>query len=200
MRPTLSMIVEGDSEKESLPLLVRRIANASFPGVVIEIATPWRVPRGRLVREGFLEQQIRASARQAGVGGAILLVIDADDDCPKHFAPALRGRVEKMENITCPVSIVLAEREWESWFMAAAASLRGQRGLDPNLDRPASVEAIRDAKGWIDKHKQRGYSPILDQPALTSLMDIELARSSNSFDKCYREIERLCLHFQKNIV
>lgn len=193
----LSMIVEGDSERESLPVLVRRIASSIRPGLNIPIAPPWRVPRGRLLREGGLEQHVRASARQAGVGGAVLIVVDADDDCPKELVPIMRQRADSVGGITCPISIVLAEREWESWFIASAEALRGHRGLKSDIQRPAIVEAIRDAKGWLSVRKERGYSPVLDQPALTAIMDIDSARSCSSFDKCYREITQLCAHFDR---
>jgi hypothetical protein len=56
-----------------------------------------------------------------------------------------------------------------------------------------SPEAIRDAKGWLGQRMPRGYSPTTDQPALTGLFDLGLARSSPSFDKLVRELTRLLL-------
>ena len=37
----------------------------------------------------------------------------------------------------------------------------------------------------------RTYSPVLDQPALVSHLDLEAARRADSFDKCYREVIRM---------
>jgi primosomal protein N'' len=40
--------------------------------------------------------------------------------------------------------------------------------------------------------KDRIYSPVPDQAKLTAKFDMDLARrNSDSFDKCWREIERL---------
>jgi hypothetical protein len=35
------------------------------------------------------------------------------------------------------------------------------------------------------------YREVLDQPALTALFDLSAARRADSFDKCFREVERL---------
>ncbi len=43
----------------------------------------------------------------------------------------------------------------------------------------------------------RTYSETQDQPALTALFDIEQARQSDSFDKCYRDIVRLLDELRK---
>jgi hypothetical protein len=82
-------------------------------------------------------------------------------------------------------------REYEAWFLAAAESLRGRRGLPSDLEAPATPEAFRDAKGWLGDRMPRGYSPTADQPALTDLFDLERARRSPSFDKLVRELTRL---------
>jgi hypothetical protein len=93
-----------------------------------------------------------------------------------------------------PSAVVLAHREYEAWFLAAAESLRGQRGLPADLAPPADPEAVRDAKGWLRSHmpRNRKYSETADQAALTELFDLDLAQSrSASFATCYQEIERL---------
>jgi hypothetical protein len=43
----------------------------------------------------------------------------------------------------------------------------------------------------------RKYVEVLDQPALTARLDLELARRSDSFDKCYRDIRRLVAELQR---
>ena len=87
--------------------------------------------------------------------------------------------------------MVLAVREYEAWFLTAAASLRGKRGLAQDLAPPPSPEAIRDAKAWLDQRMPRGYRPTVDQPALTDLFDLEAALRSPSFDKLVRELTKL---------
>jgi hypothetical protein len=89
---------------------------------------------------------------------------------------------------------VVAVREYEAWFLAAAESLGGHRGLADDLAAPANPEAIRDAKGWLRDHMpgSRKYAETSDQAAPTELFDVDMARrGSPSFERCYREIERL---------
>jgi hypothetical protein len=87
----------------------------------------------------------------------------------------------------------------KSWFLAAAESLRGHRGLATDLDAPPDPEAIRAAKEWLTAHMAggRSYVEALDQPALAARFDLDLARRADSFDKCYREISRLLMNLNK---
>lgn len=43
------------------------------------------------------------------------------------------------------VSVVIAKKEYEAWFLAAAKSLAGQRGLSDQLDPPLDPESIGGA-------------------------------------------------------
>jgi hypothetical protein len=92
-----------------------------------------------------------------------------------------------------PVAVVLAKQEFEAWFLAAAESLRGARGLRSDLESPRDPEGIRGAKEWLRERMEgdRHYVETLDQPALAARFSIEEARRAASFDKCYREVLRL---------
>ncbi|MCO5167729.1 MAG: DUF4276 family protein [Planctomycetes bacterium] len=92
------------------------------------------------------------------------------------------------------VEVVLATREFESWFLASAEALAGSRGLPTDLAAPEQPEAIRGAKEWLTRHMARGraYQEVVDQPALTARLDLDLARRrSDSFDVCVRRVARL---------
>lgn len=92
------------------------------------------------------------------------------------------------------IGVVLANREFEAWFLAAADSLRDHRGLSATLTCPDEVEAIRDPKGWLSRSMPRDqrYREVRHQPSFAAVMDIDLARSNSpSFDKLCREIDRL---------
>ena len=94
------------------------------------------------------------------------------------------------------MSIVLAHREYESWFLAAAESLAGLRNLRPSLEAPAAPEEIRDAKGWLSKQMppRMRYSPTQDQAALSAQFDLKLAAArSRSFRKLWKETEQILL-------
>ena len=67
------------------------------------------------------------------------------------------------------------------------------RRLPADLVPPDNPEEIRGAKEWLSRHMppHRPYAATTDQPAMTQAFDMVEARVADSFDKCYREIERL---------
>lgn len=188
----LAAIVEGDGECEAVPILVRRIALTLDPTLSPLVHPVIRVPASRLVKQGEIERAIELAARKNAGRGGILVLLDRDDGCPALDGPALLKRAATARP-DLPVSVVLAKREFEAWFLAAAESLRGQRGLPDDLTGPPDPEAIRGAKEWLeDKMRHgRGYAESSDQPALTAIFDLNAARRADSFDKCHREIVRL---------
>lgn len=190
--PRLAVIVGGDGEQEAVPILIRRIAQLLDPGLTPTISPVLKIPESRLIKENELERAIEFSAKKIGGQGGIFILLDCDDGCPATDGPLLLKRAIKIRK-DIPISVVLAKREFESWFLAAAKSLGGQRGLANDLTAPSNPEAIRGAKEWLAERMPpgRAYSPTTDQPALTQLFDFTAARQTNSFDKCYREITQL---------
>jgi len=181
-------VVEGHGEVESAPILVRRIAESLARACTV--LRPVRVPRSNIVKAGELERAVTLLGHKVGHGGAILVLADADDDPACTLGPALLRRARDARPDR-RVGVVLAVREYEAWFLAAAASLGGKRGLIDPLAPPAAAETIRNAKGWLDERMARRYSPTTDQPALSQVFDLAQARSSASFDKLIRELSRL---------
>lgn len=189
----LACIVEGHGEVEAVPVLLRRLAQESDPTLYLEIRRPFRAGRYKLVKAGELEDRIESLARQLPSPRAILVLIDAEDDCPKEMAPELLRRAQQARP-DIPSGVVLAKHEFEAWFLAAIESLSGRRGLSDKLPAVADPEAVADAKKWLTRNMpgSRAYAETLDQPALAALFDLQLARKrSDSFDKCCREVERL---------
>ncbi|RDV38979.1 DUF4276 family protein [Bradymonadaceae bacterium TMQ3] len=194
---SLISIVEGHGEEEALPVLLRLVAAHIDPTLYVDMRRPLRVPRTKLVRPGELERHIQLAARKVGADGRILVVIDADDDCPAHLGPALLERAQRArpDMIT---SVVLARSEFESWLLAGASGIAGERGLSDELQPPADPESIRDAKGWLSaRMPDSTYKETRDQAALASRFDMAAARDasaphfSDSFDKFWRECEKL---------
>lgn len=128
----------------------------------------------------------------------MLILLDSDEDCPAQLGPDLLRRVVSSRQ-DVPSAVVIAKREFESWLLAAAESLRGQRGLASDLASPSDAEAIAGAKEWLTAHMAggRSYVETLDQPALAARFDLDLARRADSFDKCCREIIRLLTSLNK---
>lgn len=189
----LCCIIEGHGDSQAVPVLVRRIQQALRPDIQLNVVSPIRVPRHKIVKPYELERAVELAARQSTPPRAILILVDADDDAPCTLGPELLQRA-KAARSDVPIGVVLAKREFETWFLAAIESLSGRRGLPMDLQPIADVESISDAKGKLKSlaHGSLVYSPIPDQPALAATFDMNLARRrSDSFDKCWREMEWL---------
>ena len=188
----IAAIVEGHGECEAVPILVRRIAQTLDLALAPVVHPVIRVPSSKLCKPGEIERVVELAARKNAGRGGILVLLDCDDDCPAETGPALLRRAVKARP-DLPVSVVLAKREFEAWFLAADESLRGHRGLPSDLAAPPDPEAIRGAKEWLEDRMPRGkaYVASSDQPALTAVFDITAARRADSFDKCHREVIRL---------
>lgn len=185
-------IVEGHGEVEAVPILLRRIAAQIDPGEHLEVPRPIRTKRQRLVKPGELEKSVELAGRQTGPDDGILVLLDADSDCPRDLGPSLLNRAVATRRDRA-ISVVLAKAEYEAWFLAAAQSLAGRRGLDPAIVSPPDPEAIGDAKGWLRNRMpaRKPYSETLDQPALTTVFDLNAARTAPSFEKLWREVRFL---------
>jgi hypothetical protein len=186
----MGLIVEGHGEVSALPLMVRRVSQEIAPDVVLDIAPPLRLSKGKLLKPEELARAVELVARKTAPSGAILIVLDADDDCPARLGPELLSRA-RATRADREIGVVIATREYEAWLIAGVAGLRGQRGLAHDLEPPERVEEIRDAKGWLDSRMQFGYSETVDQPRLTAQFDLEAARGVPSFEKLRRDFARL---------
>ena len=191
-------IVEGHGDVKAVPILIRRIATDLYPELTIR-TYPTRIPRTKLVKVNSLERTIELMVRRIGRQGAIFIILDSDDDCPAKLGPELLQQAVNVRS-DLPIAVVLAKREFEAWFLAAAESLRGQRGLKNDLQSPSNPEGIRDAKGWLSSQMEGNitYDERNDQPAFTARFDFKQARHADSFDKCYRDIVRLLRELQDN--
>ncbi len=190
----VAAIVGGRGEKAAVPILFRRIAGALDPNLVVNVKPVLPVPESLLVKAEELERSVQFAARSIGRRGGIFILMDCDraGGCPKNDAPVWLSRA-RLARPDMEISLVLANKEYEAWFIAAAESLRGKRGLAADLTPDPDPERIRGAKEWLSDRmpRNRPYNPTLDQPALTSVFDMQAARRTDSFDKCYREIVRL---------
>jgi len=192
MQVRVACVVEGHGDTRAVPVLVRRIAAEVDPALSVHIPEPVRVPRYRLVKAGELERAVVLATRKLSAPGAVLILVDSEDDCPRFLGPALLQRAALVYRAG-PVAVVLAKYEFEAWFLAAAESLRGRRGLPSDIEAPPHPERIRAAKGWLASRMAAGqtYSETQDQAAFAAVFDLQAARRAGSFDKCYRDIVRI---------
>lgn len=159
------------------------------------MTSKWRDPRvligrGNLTKEGGIEKFIRYSWKERDCG-AIVVLLDADKDCPLSLAQDLTRRVEAI-GLLFPVVIVVAKRMYETWFLASIATIAGHLDLPVDLIPPPNVEDIPNPKAWIEEHfpTGRAYKETQDQEAMTKLMDIDLATSSRSFQRMLHAIRQ----------
>ncbi len=177
-------IVEGHGEVSALPVLLRRLLCDVGP---VQILPPIRVPRGRLAQQSEVSRAVEFAAKFVEPGDGILLVLDADGDCPARLGPQLRGwtRAARPDR---RIAVVVANNEYEAWFVAAARSLAIAGKLPPGTEAHPDPETVRDPKGWLRDRMGRRYSEPLDQAAFSALMDLDAARGCPCFDKLVREV------------
>lgn len=188
----VASIVEGDGEVAALPILLRRLSQWRGAVGYVDVLTPIRVQKDRFLnRPQEFSRHLKLAAAKCGDAGWVLILFDADDDCPAKKGAAVLARARDV----IPhrrVAVVLANREYEAWFIAAAASLHGIRGFKYlDAQAPADPEVPRNAKGWIRDHMPAGYGETTDQPAFTAQFDLDLAyQYSRSFRKLCAEWDR----------
>lgn len=168
MMPVIAPIVEGHGDSLAIRRLIERVTSAYCADATVVVAKPLRMQRA-----------VTLAARQIrDRDGGVLVLIDADDDCPRELAPALLAHARAAHGGVA-VEVVLAEREFEAWGLAAARSLRGWRGLPDDLEPPPNPQGVRGAKEWLTERMPGAavYSPTADQPSLAAAINLDQARS-----------------------
>lgn len=191
---TIACIVEGHGEMAALPILLRRLSEWRSPDMQPRVPPPIRVHRARFLnRDEDFRRHLLLAANKAGQHGWILILMDADDDCPAVLGNKIASKAFSLLPHRS-VAVVLANREYEAWFIAASKSLNGIRNFRLIDDDVIEAEIPRDAKGWIGKHMVgRTYGEIADQAAFTARMDLKLAYGNS------RSFRKLCSEWDKHI-
>ncbi len=188
----IQTLVEGKGEEGAVPILLRRFREISG-AFSVDFGRPIRRHRSELVNESPLRRAVQVALRQEQGCHGILILFDADKDCPKDlvlkvqsWAQAEAGRV--------PCEVVIAHHEFESWFLGSMESLRDRRNIRSDAASLADPESVRGAKEKLQSSMLKPYSETLDQPALTALFDLAAAhRSCRSFRRMVHAFERLAV-------
>lgn len=176
-------IVEGQGDEAAVPLLLRRLQDEA-QSWGFEVRRPHRRRRTQLVKKDSLQNAVRVAALQDNCAG-ILILFDADDDCPAELGPSLELWAREAAG-EIPCAVIMANREYEAWFLASIEALRGTAAILPDATSHPEPEAPRDAKGELERRMSHGasYSPTVDQPAMTARLDLNNAyRRCRSFRK-----------------
>ena len=191
-------IVEGPGDMEAAPVLLRKILSEHLRSFDIAVARPKKAGgRSALDRVGGVERFIEYAAITPDCG-AILVLVDADDDCATEWARQISVRCNHL-GINVPIAIVCAVREYEVWFLASLDSIRGNpiRGSVSFMEDAVyegDIEALSGVKEWIGHQLPpgRAYKETTDQPSMTALIDVPLAHAnSRSFRRLCHAVEEL---------
>jgi hypothetical protein len=192
----VTVVVEGQGEYEAIRTLLERIWYELLHGDYIDVTRPFRQKQGTLLKEEGLKAAVDAVKIKLGPDTPdgprklILILIDAEDQCPKELAPRLLGWAREARS-DADLACVLPCPMFETWLVAAAASLAGINGLPADLATPEDPEGHRLGKGWIRKKLPHKYSGPIHQPRFAAKIDLALCRrNSPSFDKLCRELEK----------
>jgi hypothetical protein len=193
--PTVFPIVEGHGELSAVPILLRRLAAELLGLYDLHCLAPFRLSRGKLIKENELRRAIafgHLKMRDLDAPHLILVIMDADDDCPVGIVRALHAQHQALF-AAARTAIVLAVKEYEAWFLAAnmnETDHQNLRTITPNHPNP---EEIANPKAVFERDFLKpgfAYSETIDQPRFTACMDIQTALRAASFDKLVREVRR----------
>ncbi len=180
------LVVEGHGETRAALNLVTRVwTDRGLPHIV------WSDPpiRGKALHteEGIAEAC--RLVRSKGDAEALLILRDEDDACPKDTGPQGAAWLSR-EGLPYPTALVLAHREYETWFLPCVHLMAGKPiqdhlankrpGLLAGTTFTGKYESIRGVKEWLTRHFPRGrsYKPTVDQLPMTRMIDIGVLRAA----------------------
>lgn len=194
-RLRVAPIVEGHGEYLAIPILLRRVWTELLGGEWVQVIQPIRRKRTKLEQPQELAHaidlaMIKLQSVRSSDSAMILILFDADEAAPCALGPELL-EIARKHRSDADISCVIANVEYETWLIAGARTLDPYLDLSKEPELPKDPETLRLGKAWVQRRfrGKRSYSPTVDQPALTSHMDLQLARErSPSFDKLCREL------------
>lgn len=187
----IAPIVEGKGEVEAVPILLRRLSRQGRSSGNLMVSPALRIKVGSFLRdEQYFRRYIELACRKAQghPRGLVLVLLDCEDDCTGRLGPQLLARARQVHS-EVPLTVVLAHREYETWFLAAAQSLRSVGGLPADLEAPPEPEGIRGAKEWLASHMPGGYDPTNHQPLFTEHFSLAQASTVASFARFRRKVQ-----------
>lgn len=188
------ILVEGHGEVSAAGNLVARLWQRT--GHVL----PWGAPlrwKNLHLRKG-LENGANYVRGQSDAG-ALLVLRDEDDLCPRSAAPEMTSWLSRLR-LPFPTAVVLLHPEYEVLFLPCVAQMAGRpivdgsgkarAGLLPGTVCEGDWESHRGIKEWLSLHFPRGrsYKPTQDQLAMTRMLDLDVVRAAGV--PCFGTLER----------
>jgi hypothetical protein len=201
----LAVIVEGRGEVRAVPALLNRwiVANelAGLVRCIDQAICAGGVGRLKAAydekRHIGIEHYMRSAMR--GNPDAVLIILDADDECLTRkrgdgLAQELLRRAKPLANGR-PLGVVVADREFEAWFLAFLDHLwaEGLLAVEKCPEVDASPEAHRNCKSRMNQWLGVKYEPTTHQRRLVTGLPVSAVPESapRSYRKLIRELHRL---------
>jgi hypothetical protein len=204
MTLVVAPIVEGQMEQGCLERLLQRIwQQLLLSSERLQVVRPIRGQRDALihpnglalttkVEEAAIEIR-RLTRKNAQARSLILILLDAEHDCPKELGLRLL-QTAQTARADMDIGCALARRMFENWIVAGATTLGGIQGLPADLHPPSDPEN-RSGWKWLDEqirsqNQKRKYDKTADSQKLVAKMDLERCLAmSRSFRKLYKELK-----------
>jgi Domain of unknown function (DUF4276) len=199
-------IVEGHGEVRAVPALLRRwfrhrrFQNFETPSQAIRAPGSGALKCAHDAAEDLgIESFVELAVAERPDG--ILILLDADDECIERKAssrqalgPELRDRARAVAQ-HIPIEVVVADREYEAWFLAGLASLRRAGKIPPGPPLPPveDLERMRNCKKPLRQLLGRPYEETTDQPDFTEALPFtpRMAARSRSYRRLMKALEAL---------
>jgi Domain of unknown function (DUF4276) len=197
-------IVEGQTENRCVERLLHRIWTELLASPVrLQVLLPSRANRDKLlnptstelankVEEAFAKLSQRL-CRDRQARGLLLLLLDAERDCPKELGPKLLAKARQARS-DVDVVCVLAKRMLEHWIVAGASTLAGINGLPYDLSSRDQFEE-RSGAAWLEgqlrmRNPRRKYKKTVDAEQFIKAMNVsECLANCPSFAKLCKELQ-----------
>jgi Domain of unknown function (DUF4276) len=185
--PTIHISVEGDGDMKAAPVLLRRVAGE------MSFVANWEAKR--FARPLLKIDRAIDIARKFGADGLLVLgegdVVRTPSMCiPMAVAAAVRKL--RQADLPFPSAVVVADQEFESWFLPCLGHLAGTLGLDSTSQPPPNL-TVRNAKGEISKRISGStiYKETVDQVEFARAVHLACADQIPSFGNLRRAVAHL---------
>lgn len=207
---TVVAIVEGHGEATAVPELIERwLKHRQFNNFQVQKPAVCTRGCGALkaahdINQGLGVEYFVKNALRMGPS-AIVIVLDADDECilrercdSEKLGPELLRRASAVSD-GVPVAVAIANRTFESWFMASLRRICNANIFPRTALLPADkgIDELPGHKGrignWLRIMRGSGYEERTDMKLLAAQVGFSQAarRRSPSFGKLIRELERV---------
>lgn len=187
----IGLVIEGHGENGAVQALVKKLLKRDKVYGLRVDTDAYRMSADQMTNDKKMSK-VMATMRTRGAG-AVLIVRDADDECPVTLASSIIAAATRVAP-DIPVEVVIADREYETWLLSSVETLRPFPTILDSVEWDADWERKRDAKGELTRLMSKGnsYKPTTNQKSFTELLDLELVETrSRSFRKMVKAFRSL---------